>query len=89
MEDSYWTVTRVKLKPDPTGTRYPGETPHGKAWGTLTWAGTRCRCRRRAQLRAGWPLLISPLLLVAGESDGKEQKLRGVYKRVWRYIPET
>ena len=44
---------------------------------------------RRAQLRAAWPLLISPLLLVAGESDGKEQKLRGVYKRVWRYIPET
>ena len=86
MEDSYWTVTRVKLKPDPTGTRYPGETPHGKAWGTLTWAGTRCHAAHSSALRA---LLISPLLLVAGESDGKEQKLRGVYKRVWRYIPET
>ena len=87
MEDSYWTVTRVKLKPDPTGTRYPGETPHGKAWGTLTWAGTRRRAAHTPRCVAAAHL--AAVLLVAGESDGKEQKLRGVYKRVWRYIPET
>ena len=86
MEDSYWTVTRVKLKPDPTGTRYPGETPHGKAWGTLTWAGTRRRAAHSSALRGR---CSSRCCWFAGESDGKEQKLRGVYKRVWRYIPET
>lgn len=35
----YWEVTRVKQKVDNTG-KYPDETPHGKAWGIMTWNGT-------------------------------------------------
>jgi hypothetical protein len=34
--DSFWQVTRVRLKVDPEKF---AESQHGKAWGTLTWRG--------------------------------------------------
>ena len=35
--DSHWRVTRVKLKVAPE--KFSAASPHGKAWGVLTWRG--------------------------------------------------
>lgn len=36
-QNSYWRITRVKLKVAPE--KFDDENVHGKAWGVLTWRG--------------------------------------------------
>ncbi|KAJ1632724.1 hypothetical protein T492DRAFT_986260 [Pavlovales sp. CCMP2436] len=53
-EDSHWTVTRIRFKPDGC---------HGKAWGKLTWRGAEPTWEKevRSPLKREWRCLPADL----------------------------